>query len=96
MAKGKKGYGVTVAADYRPKSRVTLEGSHASEVTEHPIGRKVKFTVHATKTRHEKNFDGSHSAAYDIHKIEMADNKAEDNQHEDRSNKKYDDDDTSK
>lgn len=80
----KKQYGVSTVDSYKPKSSLRLEGEHAEQVAEHPIGRKVKMTVHAIKTSHNMNSGmgmggkKDHSAGYDISKIEMDDNEKTD------------------
>lgn len=77
----KRGAGIMSIHDYKPKSSMALEGEHANVVKEHPIGRKVTFKVTATKTSHNLNSESgkmSHSARYDIHKIVMDDNEAND------------------
>jgi len=83
----KRGAGIMMASEYKPKSKVNLEGEHAQQVTEHPIGKKVKFTVHATKVSHKKNMDGTHSASYEVNKIEKLDNKEDDEDNEGKAEK---------
>lgn len=73
----KRASGISMMSDYKPKSKLNLEGEHAETVTAHPIGRKVKMTVHATKSSHSMNSDGTHSASYEINKIENEDNEQE-------------------
>lgn len=74
----KRQAGISMLSDYRPKSKISLEGDHAETAVNHPIGRRVKFVVHATKQSHSKNMDGKHSASYDVDKIEKIDNEKTD------------------
>lgn len=73
--------GVLSIHDYKPKSSMSLEGEHAAVVKDHPIGRKVKFEIHATKVSHNMGSEGgkmSHSARYELHKVIKSDNEATD------------------
>jgi hypothetical protein len=85
--KNKKSYGVFSSMDMKPKSALHLEGEHGEQAVEHPIGRKVKVVVHATKVSHTKNSDGTHSARYDVNKIENEDNEKTDAKTEGKAEK---------
>lgn len=83
----KRGSGLMMASDYKPKSTLNLEHPHSETVVEHPIGRKVKLTVHATKNSHRINSDGTHSSSYEVHKIEKEDNEKTDKKTEGKAEK---------
>ena len=72
MAVSKRGAGVMMTSEYKPKSTINLEGAHAKSMVEHPIGKKVTMTIAATKVSHRKNSDGTHSASYEVESVDNA------------------------
>lgn len=68
---GKKMQGVSMAMDNKPISTMSLEGKNAMSTKGHKVGAKAKFMVHATKKSHYMNSDGTHSAGFNIDKVEM-------------------------